>query len=186
MKKFIFAMFFCLALAINISNCQAANMVRVADEGAESLHNTINSALNYAKLPVAVGKLLRTANLDLPEQGLRTWFCHFGEPNAAEPYGELIFFVNGEGYVSSIKIIAYSEQYAERAGNLMGAVLFIIGMTESEINTLLAGFNETEKIQSSSAWSYAKNRNFIVMLTPRMQADDGIQLLIMATDTKNN
>ena len=185
MKKILFAAIFCLVFAANNLTCRAG-LTRVADVGAENLYQAIQGNVqayaNRENISLVVAKLFRAPNADDTKYGLSGWACLYGLKTSSEPDGEILFSVNGEGYVSTLKVVSYSNSKKETVAIMIFSSLDALGLTPSEVKNLVENLEGKDNIFMSQVWSSAKNRNFLLMGVPRMQSDEGFQFLIMADD----
>ena len=161
--------------------------MRISDYGAENLHSIIQNMAyrgrnNPNTPPLVVADLFRAANADMPEYNSYAWACYYGVENSSQPDGEIFFSVNGQGYVSTLKVISYSNQTVNTTSYVMAMCLVSLGLSEQEIDSLLKNFEGSDVIKMSRVWSNAQNKNFLLTLTPRVVSNEGFQFLIMATD----
>lgn len=187
MKKIFFAIFFGLVFAANNLTCHA-ELTRVADVGAENLYQSMQGILQAgtkkANFPLVASRLFRAPNADDSKFGLSAWACLYGLNNAAEPDGEVLFSVNGEGYVSSLKVVSYSneKEKVQTASLMILSCLGALGLTPSEAGQLLNSLEGNDALMSSKVWGSTRNRYFLLMAVPRMQSDNGFQFLVIADD----
>lgn len=187
MKKIFFATLFCMIFAANSLTCHAG-LTRVADVGAENLHQSMQGFLQASakkvNISLVASKLVRTPNADDPKYGLSAWACLYGISNASEPDGEVLFSVNGEGYVSTLKVISYSNE-KEKAANaslMLLSCLGALGLTPSEAAQLMNSLEGDGVLMSSRVWGSTRNRYFSLLAVPRLQSDEGFQFMVMADD----
>lgn len=185
MKKIFFAIFFTLIFAADNLTCHA-NLTRVADVGAENLYQTMQTFLQagvkQTNMPLVAAKLFRAPGGDDSKYGLSAWACYYGLTTSSQPDGEVLFSVNGEGYVSALKVISYSSQKKDTAAIMLVSCLGAIGLTTEEAGQLLNNLEGNENILMSQVWSSAKKRTFLLMAAPRMQSNEGFQFMIAADD----
>ena len=186
MKKFL--VLFLIVMAANISSASAA-MLPVAEVGVnefvKSMADFVYSEEFQKKLPLLITNAVKIENTELPEIGAYSWACQYGLKTSSEPEGEIIFFVDGEEKVSALKIVCYSEQYAENAGVLFFVITQALGMTQADAEFLLSNLNDDEILASSVVWSKERNRCFVLMAGARAQKAEGFQLMLMASDKQN-
>lgn len=180
MKK-IFALLICIAFFVNFSLVQAKN-VRVADEGAENLYQSISQLL--INRSIIFSGLQRSADRDFVV-GERTFECQFG--NYSQPFGEILFCVDSEGYVATIFLcVDFKSGITEQElAYIAGTIHFCLGLSAEEGRKLYFEMNEYDKATGmifSKVWSSTKNRLFIMS---KAESDSSCTYILQATDGKN-
>lgn len=165
-----------LVILVNFSVCQAGN-IRLADEGVETFYSSISNVHSQVNTKISLSNLLRTANLDMPEY-MRAWTCWYYLDGYSEPIGEIIFFVNNEGYVYMAKIVSYFNQTEGLAG-LIASIFLTAGATPEEIETMFENVTESNNIRVYSFWSHLRNKEFSLMELPRFTSSEGKQFVLM-------
>ena len=177
MKK-IFVAIVGLAIFVNFSVCNAGN-IRLADEGVETFYSSLLNIFSNVESKIYLSNLLRTANLDMPEHNTRAWSCAYYLKNYSEPIGEIIFFVDNEGYVYMAKVVSYFNQTEGLAGQVLASIFFSAGAAPEEIETMFKNVTESNNIKIYSFWSHLRNKNFSLMELPRFTSSEGKQFLLM-------
>ena len=169
-----------VALFMTIFSTAHADSVRIADVGAESLVNTIQTRLAAENLPLVISKVMRVNAEDVPNLGLSGYGSAFGRPDQSDPDGYIAFLVNGEGYVSAAKIVQMNSSAPAREIFLvLTSLLMSAGVNLDEIKTLA---NSREVLQDGSAasvWCSSAQRRFIVM-----ERDNSKVFMILASDKR--
>lgn len=186
MKKF-WAIFL-IIIAANVSTASAA-MLPVAEVGVNELVKSIADIVYSEKFqkekPLLITNAVKIENKELPEIGAYSWACQYGLKTSAQPEGEIIFFVDGAEKVSAVKIVCYSEQYAENAGVLFAVITQALGIRQADAEFLLSNLNDDEILASSIVWSEERQRCFLLMAGARAQSAEGFQFMLMASDKQN-
>lgn len=175
MKK-IFAAIVCLVVFANFSIC-SAGIFRLADEGVETFYSSVSSTLSNVESKISLSNLLRTSNLDMPDN-MRAWSCAYYLKGYSDPIGEIIFFVNNEGYVYAAKIVSYYNQTEGLAGKIIVVIFFSAGAAPDEIVAMSENVTESNGIKTYSFWSQLRNKKFSVMELPRITSSEGKQFLL--------
>lgn len=135
MKKILVAAVLCFAVQfLNFSDV-SANVVRITDAGAENLHKVIRNYVdNFNKnsefdIYMSDIRLYDVSKIN----GVSTWQYEYGSRNNGGEFGKVIFFVDSQGYVHSIKFFGSTP---EIAGAYLGIILTAIGVSPDEINNL--------------------------------------------------
>lgn len=186
MKKFL--AIFLIIIAGNISSASAA-MLPVAEVGVNefvhSMAEIVYSEDFQKEKPLLITNAVKIENKDLPEIGEYSWACQYGLKTSSQPEGEIIFFVDGADKVSAVKLVCYSEQYAENAGVLFAVITRVLGIRQADAEFLLSNLNDDEILASSIVWSEERQRCFLLMAGARAQSAEGFQFMLMASDKQN-
>ena len=165
MKKFALPMMIALVatMLINLPVSQA-RQVRFLDVGAENFVAKIKQILysndfrqhlkNNNTFPTVIYPVLtdvvRDKSFDMPGKGLTAWSCYYGRENSVEEDGQIIFLVDGNGYIFEVVMINRRESLSAQAG---AAVLMAfhasMNLTAVEGSTL---------VKNGSVWSSYNNR----------------------------
>lgn len=173
MKKFLsMIIVFVTAMMINLPVSQA-RPARFADVGAENFVAQLKQILysndfrqhlkNNNTFPTVIYPVLtdvvRDRSFDNPGKGLTAWSCYYGRENSAEKDGQIIFFVDGDGYICEVLFIQRRKSSSAQAG---AAVLMafswsmyeIVNLTSNELDTLF---------KNGDVWSSHNNRAYATM-----------------------
>ena len=183
MKKFL-AVFFVL-MVVNISFAHA-ELLRVSEDGVNELvhkiADTIYDEQFQKEKPLLITNFSKFENTEFPEIGKEAWVGQFGLKTADKPDGEIVFFVDAEEKVSSLKIVGHSEQSVENASIVLFVTLRALGLPQEDIEFLMTNLNNDEVLPSSIVWSEKKHCCFVLMAGARPNSTEGFQFVVMATD----
>ena len=139
MKKFLLAIFtfiiFNSFIFTSTTHAQDSDFVQVVDIGASRFLNHMRGIATDFEFSDVQNT---SDNFNLPSDPLHAWISIFGNEKVL---GSVIFFVNGNGYVSSIGITGDDENLEQ----IIDVALICIGLTDSEIDSLK---NSEDKIQN--------------------------------------
>ena len=167
MKKFILSMMIALVatMLINIPVSQA-RQVRFADIGAENFVAKLKQILysndfrqhlkNNNTFPTAIYPVLtdvvRDKSFDMPGRGLTAWSCYYGRENSAKEDGQIIFLVDGSGYIFEVLMINRRESSSAQVGAfVLMAFCSSMNLTGNEASTL---------VKNGNVWSSRNNRMY--------------------------
>ena len=116
----------------------------------------------------------------IPEHNLDVWYAFFGKKEADTPDGQVMLFVNKDGYVSSVKVtILKNENKDINYSIVAGSALWTMGLTSEETQHLMTGGETNDGIYVSDVQNAALNKKFILMTA---EETDRIQVAIFASD----
>lgn len=167
MKKFVLSMMIALVatMLINIPVSQA-RQVRFADVGAENFVAQLKQILysndfrQYLKndntFPTAIYPVLtdvvRDKSFDMPGRGLTAWSCYYGRENSVKEDGQIIFLVDGSGYIFEVLMIHRRESSSAQVGSAICTAFFMsMNLTSNETSTL---------VKNGNVWSSRNNRMY--------------------------
>ncbi len=182
LKKF----FICAVLFTAIfSTCNAAQ-VRLSNEKYDDFFLKMASFIYSDNVQQRHTFFITNLDKDekgIPEHNLDVWYAFFGKKEADTPDGQLILFVDKDGYVSSVKVtILKNENKDINYSIVANSALWTIGLTSEETQHLMVGGEtNTEGVYISEVQKAAQNINFILMTA---EETDRIQVMIMAADDK--
>ena len=140
MKKFLLAIFtfviFNSIVFTSTTHAQDSDFVQIVDIGAARFLNHmrgIASEIEFADVQKT------SDDFNLPGDPLHAWISIFGKEKVQ---GSLIFFVNGDGYVSTIGITVDDEILEQ----IINAALICVGLTDSEIDSLKNSKDEMQNV----------------------------------------
>lgn len=118
----------------------------------------------------------------IPEHNLDVWYAFFGKKEADTPDGQVMLFVDKDGYVSSVKIIVLKNDNKDINYSIAaGSVLWTMDLNSEETQHLMTGGEFKDGIYISDIKSSAQNKNVILMSA---EENDRVQVIIFASDDK--
>ena len=118
----------------------------------------------------------------LPEHNLDVWYAFFGKKEADTPDGQVMLFVDKNGYVSSVKVTVLKNDNKDINYSIaVGSALWTMGLTSEETQHLMTGGETKDGVYISEVQNAAQNKHFILMTA---EETDRIQVMIMAADDK--
>lgn len=181
LKKF----FICAVLFTAIfSTCNAAQ-VRLSNEKYDDFFLKMASFLYSDNVQQRFPFFITNLDKDekgLPEHNLDVWYAFFGKKEADTPDGQVMLFVDKDGYVSSVKVTVLKNDNKDINYSIaVGGALWTMDLTSEETQHLMTGGETKDGIYISEAQNAAQNKNFILMTA---EETDRIQVMIMAADDK--
>ena len=186
MKKFLSAALIALVVTFAANIC-AANIfdepcgenVRVSDIGAEKFLASMKTTKTFRETLPAMNwqinftPLTHSPSLDKPNNGLSAWTSLFyDEQNIG---GTLVFYVNGEGYVSGVSMYGYPNN---KAGNGICVAISLMAMEVIGVdpygvefsNKISNGWEENPRVKDECGikiWCEKTQRMVCVLTSPK-------------------
>ena len=118
----------------------------------------------------------------IPEHNLDVWYAFFGKKEADTPDGQVMLFVDKDGYVSSVKVTVLKNDNKDINYSIaVGGALWTMDLTSEETQHLMTGGETKDGVYISEVQKADLNKNFILMTA---EETDRIQVMIFAADEK--
>lgn len=175
MKKWIAAVL--LISGLLVTSTASASMVRVTDMGAERLVDLMQSIIAAKGLQgnLRITNVWRSRDMDIVKEHLYGWRCKYGIQNAASPDGDIVMWADEDGYVNSLRIL-YNKPDLQQGNSFRRLVEDVIlqacGMSEAEAVESQNHYRKYDTHFVSTLWSNTKNRQYVIMIYPRIRVDN--------------
>ena len=178
-KKFLICAVLFTAIC---STCNAAQ-VRLSDEKYNDFFIKMASFLYSDSVQQRHPFFITNLDKDekgIPEHNLDVWYAFFGKKEADTPDGQVMLFVDKDGYVSSVKVIVLKNENKDINYSIaVGGALWTMDLTSEETQHLMTGGETKDGVYIADIKNAKQNKSFLLMSA---EENDRIQVMIMAAD----